>query len=66
MTGKMAVSDKALFVKFDAKQEPQFEFRGAWNIRDLGRTRSLLLRAYKHYMRELRSKEVTQNERPTE
>ena len=62
---KMAVSDKALLVTFDSNEEPQFKFNGAWSIQDLGRTRRTLLRAYKHYMMQLRQKE-RQNERASE
>ncbi len=54
---KVAVSDKALLITFDAGEIPQFKFSGAWNIQNLGRARRLLLRAYKHYMRDIRIKE---------
>jgi hypothetical protein len=57
------MEDKRLVVLFDSNSEPQFEFNGAWNIRDLGRTRSTLFRAFKHYMRQLRQKEETNGER---
>ena len=55
--GKMAVSDKCLTVTFDGNKEPQYNFIGAWNIKDLGHTRAGLFRAYKHYMKEVRTKE---------
>lgn len=58
--GKMAVSAKALLITFTENAEPQYKFTGAWDIRDLGRTRSTLFRAFKHYMRNIRlqNKEV--------
>lgn len=56
---EVRMSDKQLVVTFNTNEEPQFKFSGAWNIRDLGRTRSTIFRAYKHYIRELRQKEET-------
>jgi hypothetical protein len=52
-----AVSEKGVYVLFNSNGEPQYEFKGAWGIRDLGRVRGTLFQAYKHYIRELRLKE---------
>lgn len=56
---EVIMSEKKLVVSFDSNDEPQFKLTGAWNIKDLGHTRSGLFRAYKHYMKELRQKEET-------
>jgi len=59
------MSEKKLVVSFDANKEPKFEFTGAWSIQDIGHTRSNLLRAYKHYLKEVRllRKKEDNNER---
>jgi hypothetical protein len=56
---KTESSDKYLQVLFDPNNEPIFKFYGAWNIRDVGHVRGNLLRAYKHYVRDIRIKEAT-------
>lgn len=45
---------KFLLVTFTDNKEPQFEFHGDWNIKDLGHARVGLFRAYKHYMKGVR------------
>ena len=50
------VIDLTLFISFDNAGTPKYGFNGAWNIQRLGRVRRTLLRAYKHYMRDLRIK----------
>ena len=61
------VIDLTLFISFDNAGTPKYGFNGAWNIQRLGRVRRTLLRAYKHYMRDLRIQiERSKNERASE
>jgi len=54
------MSEKSLVVSFDSNDEPKFDFTGAWGIKDLGHTRTGLFRAYKHYIKEVRTKKEAQ------
>ena len=57
MAIKVTVTEKLLTVRFDDNNEPIYVFTGAWNIRDLGHTRAGMFRAYKHFMKGVRSHE---------
>lgn len=57
---KVKVEEKLLTVRFNENKEPIYVFTGAWDIRDFGRARSGLFRAYKHFIRERRQKEGVQ------
>jgi hypothetical protein len=52
-----------LAISFNANMEPKFIFKGSWNIQYLGHARRMLLREYKHYMRDIRIKEELNDKR---
>lgn len=49
---------KELLVKFNENNEPLFCFSGSWSMRDLMHTKFGLFRSFKHYLRDIRAKEM--------